>query len=143
MSPTRSIAALALAALLALPSAALAIGPPANPGHGQSPAATSSPTTNPITDPASTGPTASASAKAKAYGCLCHDESKKHVSRHKGTAFSRCVTAMAKAANGASAKAACATLSRRHKAGEKGTPYSRCVVAARDLAEQAVQPADA
>jgi hypothetical protein len=38
-------------------------------------------------------------AKAKAYGKSCKGESKKHVKGEKGTAFSRCVTAKAKAAH--------------------------------------------
>ena len=37
--------------------------------------------------------------KAKAYGVYCQDQSKKHVNGEKGTPFSQCVTAMAKAAN--------------------------------------------
>ena len=36
--------------------------------------------------------------KAKAYGVHCQGESKKHVKGEKGTPFSQCVTAMAKAA---------------------------------------------
>src|SRR3954454_13313636 len=120
MSITRSIAALATAALLAVPSAAVAVGPPTNPGGGHKHAATPGPgtdrpthTTNPGTSAADPpGPNASASAKAKAYGRLCRTESKKHVAGQKGTAFSRCVTAMAKAATGraATARAACAGL---------------------------------
>ena len=34
--------------------------------------------------------------QAKAYGKYCQGESKKHVTGHKGTAFSRCVKAAAK-----------------------------------------------
>ena len=86
------------------------------------------------------GPTASAEAKSKAYGKLCKAESKKHVKGEKGTAFSRCVTAMAKAANDETsatpkqaAKKACKTLSKKHVKGEKGTPFSRCVSAGAKL----------
>jgi hypothetical protein len=168
MSITRSIAALATAALLAAPSAAVAVGPPTDPGAGHKPAGTptapASPSTdhptqagnpgaahpttdaNPATGAADTpGPAAPATAKAKAYGKHCRGESKKHVAGEKGTAFSRCVTAMAKAATGeaASARAACAGLSRKHAAGERGTPFSRCVVAASHLADQPAQPAGA
>ena len=72
-------------------------------------------------------------ALAKAYGHYCQDQSKKHVAGQKGTPFSQCVTAMAKAAHGQSGKSACGTLSKKHVAGEKGTPYSRCVTAAAQL----------
>src|SRR5262245_58312841 len=48
--------------------------------------------------PPTPGPKASLPEKAKAYGVHCRGESKKHVKGEKGTAFSRCVTAMAKAA---------------------------------------------
>ena len=75
------------------------------------------------------GPTASAGAKAKAYGRFCQGKSKKHVAGQKGTPFSQCVTAMAKLANGQvkSAKAACNLLSKKHVKGAKGTPFSLCV----------------
>lgn len=68
--------------------------------------------------------------KAKAYGKYCRDQSKKHVKGEKGTAFSRCVTAMAKANRNdrLTARKACRTLSKKHVKGEKGTPFSRCVV---------------
>lgn len=68
--------------------------------------------------------------KAKAYGKHCQGQSKKHVKGEKGTAFSRCVTAMAKADRNEklTAREACRTLSKRHVKGEKGTPFSRCVV---------------
>ena len=63
------------------------------------------------------------------------DRSKKHVAGQKGTPFSRCVTAMAKLANGnaRTPRAACAAMSKTHPAGEKGTPYSRCVAAGAKL----------
>src|SRR5438093_12871003 len=72
-------------------------------------------------------------AHAKAYGRYCQTESKRHVPGQKGTPFSQCVTAMAKAAHGQSPAAACAGLSKKHVAGEQGTPFSRCVVAAAHL----------
>jgi hypothetical protein len=72
-------------------------------------------------------------AHAKAYGRYCQRESKRHIAGQKGTPFSQCVTAMAKAAHGQSPAAACAGLSKKHVAGEQGTPFSRCVVAAAHL----------
>ncbi|MEX2448384.1 MAG: hypothetical protein WD404_06535 [Solirubrobacterales bacterium] len=81
------------------------------------------------------GPKAGLPAKAKAYGVHCRGESKKHVKGEKGTAFSRCVTAMAKAANGERThpRKACQGLSKKHIKGEKGTEFSRCVKAAAQL----------
>jgi hypothetical protein len=72
-------------------------------------------------------------AHAKAYGRYCQNESKRHVQGETGTPFSRCVTAMAKAAHGQSPVAACAGLSKKRVDGEQGTPFSRCVVAAAHL----------
>lgn len=79
--------------------------------------------------PSTPGPTASAGAKAKAYGRFCQGQSKQHVAGQKGTPFSQCVTAMAKLANGQvkSAKVACKLLSKKHVKGAKGTPFSLCV----------------
>jgi hypothetical protein len=78
------------------------------------------------------GPKAPLPEKAKAYGVYCQGFSKKHVEGQKGTPFSQCVTAMAKAATseGTTAREACQGFSKKHVAGEKGTPFSRCVVAA-------------
>ena len=125
MSITRSIVVLATAALLAIPSVALAAGPTGDSG--------------------TPGPDAPPSVKAKAYGRYCAKESKKHVAGEKGTPFSRCVTAMAKAASGEAktARAACAGLSREHTAGEHGSPYSRCVAAASRLTNRPGPPASA
>lgn len=74
-------------------------------------------------------------ANAKAFGKLCSAESKKHVAGQKGTPFSQCVTAMAKAASGKakSPGQACKGMSKKHVAGMKGTPFSQCVVAAAHL----------
>jgi hypothetical protein len=72
-------------------------------------------------------------AHANAYGRYCQNQSKRHVPGQKGTPFSQCVTAMAKAAHGQSPAAACAGLSKKHVAGQRGTPFSRCVVAAAQL----------
>lgn len=68
--------------------------------------------------------------KAKAYGKYCKDQSKKRVAGQKGTDFSRCVTALAKADRNESltARQACKALSKKRVKGEKGTPFSRCVV---------------
>jgi hypothetical protein len=168
MSITRSIATATATALLALAPAALASGPPTSRGGDHRPAGTPTSLASPSTDhPTNTsnpghaqptvaadqttgtsdepGPDAPASVKAKAYGKHCQGQSKKHVKGEKGTAFSRCVTAMAKVAGGqeTSARAACATLSRKHVKGKKGTPFSRCVGAAKKLADQPAQPAGA
>jgi hypothetical protein len=109
---SRSLVAAAIASLLCLPAVALA-------------------------KPALPGPDAPLPAKAKAYGRYCQEQSKKHVEGEKGTAFSQCVTAMAKLAKGkaASPKEACKELSKQHVAGEKGTPFSRCVKGAKRLLE--------
>lgn len=84
------------------------------------------------------GPKAGLPEKAKAYGRYCQDQSRKHVKGEKGTPFSQCVTAMAKAANSESitAKRACKTMSKKHVKGEKGTAFSRCVKAANELRKQ-------
>jgi hypothetical protein len=67
--------------------------------------------------------------KGKAYGYYCRGESKKHVKGEKGTAFSRCVKAMAQADHNENitAKKACHALSKKHVKGQKGTPFSICV----------------
>jgi hypothetical protein len=117
-------------ALATAPVSALA-SQPTNPGqgHGQS----NGPKYTPA--PESPGPNASLPEKAKAYGVYCADQSKKHVAGEKGTPFSQCVTAMAKAANNEklTPSKACKSMSRKHVKGEKGTPFSRCVKAAAKL----------
>ena len=140
MSITRFIAVVAsAAAVFAAPSVALAVGPPANPGGDHRPATTPSQSKNHPTPSSNAAPEATAPAadKAKAYGKHCQGQSKKHVAGEKGTAFSRCVTAMAKAATGKtdSARAACAEMSKKHTPGKRGTPYSRCVNEAAKLIE--------
>ena len=67
--------------------------------------------------------------KGKAYGYYCRGESKKHVKGEKGTAFSRCVKAMAQADHNekVTAREACKKLSKKHVKGQKGTPFSICV----------------
>jgi hypothetical protein len=121
MEFTKRIAALiGMAALLLMPTAAFATGPAYAPEHPTHP-------THPTP-----GPKAPVPEKAKAYGIYCRGFSKKHVKGQKGTPFSRCVTAMAKAATPPeeTAKAACRGFSKVHVKGQKGTPFSRCVVAA-------------
>lgn len=67
----------------------------------------------------------------KAHGVFCKGFSKKHVKGQKGTPFSRCVKAMAKAGRNdkLSPGQACKGLSKKHVKGQKGTPFSRCVKA--------------
>lgn len=119
--------------LATAPAIALATQPedPGN-GNGQAKGPQYSP------EPPTPGPKAGLPEKAKAYGRYCQGESKKHVKGEKGTAFSRCVTAMAKAATNddLTPKQACKGLSKKHVKGEKGTPFSRCVVAAAKLRSQ-------
>lgn len=74
-------------------------------------------------------------ANAKAYGKYCQGESKKHVAGTPGTPFSKCVTDMAKLANGSATNPAkaCANESKKHVAGTPKTPYSTCVSGAKKL----------
>jgi hypothetical protein len=76
--------------------------------------------------------------KAKAYGKFCQGESKQHVAGTPGTPFSKCVTDMAKVANGSvtNPAKACANESKKHVAGQRGTPYSVCVSGAKKLLKQ-------
>lgn len=116
---TKVAAVLAALALAAIPAAVTA-NPPAGHGPEYSPA---------HEKPETPGPKAGMPEKAKAYGVYCNDQSKKHVAGQKGTPFSQCVNAMAKAANNeklAPGKA-CKGMSRRHVKGQKGTAFSRCV----------------
>jgi hypothetical protein len=109
-------------ALGVAPAAALATGsddhptPPSNQG-----------TAHKLSTP---GPNASLPAKAKAYGKYCQGQSKKHVAGTPGTPFSKCVTDMAKLANGSvkNPRTACKNESKTHVAGQHGTPFSKCVV---------------
>ena len=123
---TRIAALTATVALLLTPAAALAGGPEYAPEHPTHP-------THPTP-----GPKASLPEKAKAYGVHCRGFSKKHVSGQKGTPFSNCVTAMAKAATvpTTTAKAACKGLPKTHVKGQKGTEFSRCVVAAAQVKKE-------
>jgi len=118
--------ALGALALATAPAVALA-SQPDNPGQGNGPKYAPAPNTP--------GPSAGLPEKAKAYGVYCREQSKKHVKGEKGTPFSQCVTAMAKAANDANLnpRKACKGMSKKHVKGEKGTPFSRCVKAAAKL----------
>jgi hypothetical protein len=105
---------------------------------------------------ATPGPNASPKAKAHAYGKYCANQSKKHVAGQKGTPFSQCVTAMAKAAKAAkaaeAAKAAgtevtkpspakaCATMSKKKVGDEKKSAFSKCVVAAAKVIADTTTP---
>jgi hypothetical protein len=120
-------------ALAAAPAMALA-SQPTNPGQGNG--HSNGPHYTPETPaPQTPGAGASQPEKAKAYGVYCQNQSKKHVAGEKGTPFSQCVTAMAKAANNEklTPSKACKGMSRKHVKGEKGTPFSRCVSAAAKL----------
>jgi uncharacterized protein YcfJ len=114
--------------LATAPTIALA-AQPTNPGQGNGPKYTPAP------PPGTPGPGAGLPEKAKAYGVYCQDQSKKHVKGEKGTPFSQCVTAMARAATNEklTPRKACKQLSKKHVKGEKGTPFSRCVKAAAKL----------
>jgi hypothetical protein len=81
------------------------------------------------------GPKAGLPEKAKAYGRYCQGKSKEHVKGKQGTEFSRCVTAMAKAATNPDMPPgqACKGDSKKHIKGEQGTEFSRCVVSAAKL----------
>jgi len=110
------------------------VGAPSTTSRG---APETTPPTNQGTEhkPSTPGPTASLPAKAKAYGKYCQGQSKTHVAGTPGTAFSKCVTGMAKLANGSVSTplAACKSESKKHVAGEHGTPFSRCVSGAAKL----------
>jgi hypothetical protein len=80
---------------------------------------------------------------AKAYGKRCQElgYSKKHVKGEKGTPFSRCVKAMARADRNSDLKPkkACKALSKKHVKGQKGTPFSRCVKGVAQMRKEARQ----
>lgn len=138
---TKTIALTAVLALSAVPAFALPPQVPSNQGTAHIPdnqgtqMAPSNPGAPSESTPVTPGPNASAAAKGKAYGKYCSTQSKKHVAGQKGTPFSQCVTAMAKAAKGQAKNptTACKAMSKKHVAGEKGTPFSRCVSAAAKL----------
>jgi hypothetical protein len=123
--------ALIVGALALTVAPAIALGDSSHSqGHGQGNGPTYAPGQQ------TPGPSATLPEKAKAYGRYCKEFSRKHVKGEKGTEFSRCVTAMAKAANNErlTARQACKTMSKKHEAhGDKGTEFSRCVKAAAQL----------
>jgi hypothetical protein len=121
------------ALVLVLAPAALAAQPTEPGSQGKGPQYT--PETPQSEKPETPGPKAPLPEKAKAYGVYCRTESRKHVKGEKGTAFSRCVTAMARAATNddLTPRQACKGESREHVKGEKGTAFSRCVTAAAKL----------
>ena len=90
------------------------------------------------------GPSAGLPAKAKAYGYYCKSFSKQHVAGTPGTLFSKCVTEMAKLANGNTnnPRTACKSFSKKHVDGEKGTPFSQCVSAGAKLNQDQDQSSD-
>ena len=104
-----------------------------NPGHPNNGQGTVSTTTTTTVSTSTTTSTSTLPSQAKGYGFYCQNQSKKHIAGQKGTPFSQCVTAMAKAAHGQTPKAACAGLTKKHSEGEQGTPFSRCVAAAAKL----------
>ncbi len=115
-------------ALATVPGMALAAPSPTGAEHGNGPKYQPE-------KPETPGPKAPLPEQAKAYGVYCKTESRKHVKGEQGTPFSRCVNAMAKAAQNErlTARKACKGLSKKHVKGEKGTPFSRCVTAAAKL----------
>ncbi|MGN6816097.1 MAG: hypothetical protein ACTHK3_08430 [Solirubrobacterales bacterium] len=129
--------------LMVVPAMALASGPPSDPGsQGKGKGPQEKPETPENEKPDETpGPKAPLPEKAKAYGVDCKDQSRKHVKGEKGTPFSQCVTAMARAANNEklTPSQACKEMSRKHVKGEKGTPFSRCVVAAAQVQKEQQQ----
>lgn len=110
--------------LAAVPATAL--GTPGN-GHGKGHAYGQNPEYTPV--PETPGPGAGLPEKARAYGRYCQGQSKQHVDGQKGTAFSQCVTAMAKASRSEriTARQACKGMSKKHVKGVRGTPFGKCV----------------
>lgn len=88
-----------------------------------------------LAKPATPGPSASLTAKVKAYGKSCEGESKTHVAGTSGTPFSKCVNDMGKLANGSLSdpRTVCKDESKKHVAGHPGTPFSLCVSGAAKL----------
>jgi putative hemolysin len=134
---TKAAIVLGALALATAPALALADPPATNPGQGNGPHY------QPEKPEKTPGPNASLPEKANAYGVYCQKQgfSKKHVKGQKGTPFSQCVTAAAKAATSdqTTAKEACKAFPKKHVKGQKGTPFSRCVVAAAQAKKAAAQ----
>lgn len=133
---TRLAALVAVAAFGAVPALALAEGAPSGPPSGVT---TGPPSTTPPSNqgtahrPSTPGPKASLPAKARAYGYYCQKEpgspDRMRSSGQQGTAFSQCVTAMAKLATGKSKspRTACRNESKKPLFGQRRTPFSLCV----------------
>jgi hypothetical protein len=145
-TPTKLVGLAVTLGLAASPAYALPTQAPDNSGTSHAPTgAPYSSDSNPGTanKPNPPGPNASLPSKAKAYGYYCQGQSKKRSDNPdpnmKGTAFSRCVTGMAKLANGqtSTAHGACKDQSRKRsdnpQPNMKGTAYSRCVAGAAKL----------
>lgn len=128
---TMFAAALAVLALALVPAMGVADGPTYQPeGPNYQPEKPPKPPKGPKAEP-----------KGKAYGYHCRGQSKKHVKGEKGTAFSRCVKALARADKNEALhpKKACKGLSKKHVKGkdsEKGTPFSRCVKAVNEMRKE-------
>jgi hypothetical protein len=121
-------AVLAVLSLGLIPGMAVAEGPNYQPeGPKYQPEKPQNPPQGPKAEP-----------KGKAYGYHCRGQSKKHVKGEKGTAFSRCVKALARADKNEELhpKKACKTLSKKHVKGEKGTPFSQCVKAVNKMRQE-------
>jgi hypothetical protein len=115
--------------VLALVLPAMALATPGN-GQGQGQNQGQGQSQGPEYNPAPPSPP-----NGQAYGKYCQGESKKHVNGEKGTAFSRCVTTMAHAAQQPTKTPGqvCKDQSKKHVKGEKRTAFSRCVKAAAKL----------
>ena len=115
---TLFVMALAVLSLAAMPAIGVADGPDYQPEgpiyHPEHPETPKGPKSAP---------------KGHAYGYYCRGQNKKHVKGEKGTAFSRCVKAMAQADknDNLNAKKACKAESKKHVKGIKGTSFSNCV----------------
>src|SRR5690349_14390576 len=108
---TMLVMGLAVLSMALVPTVGMADGPDYQPeGPNYHPEQPNHPPQGPKTTP-----------KGHAYGYYCRGQSKKHVKGEKGTAFSRCVKAMAQADKNENlnAKKACKTLSKKHVKGVK------------------------
>lgn len=125
--PMKLAAALAVLSLGLVPAIGTAAGPDYQPEGPKYQPEKPHPPKGPKTAP-----------KGKAYGYYCRGQSKKHAKGEKGTAFSRCVKALARADRNPALhpKKACRALSKKHAKGEKGTPFSRCVKAVNQMRKE-------
>src|SRR5579862_9916466 len=145
-TPTKLAALIAVAAFGGIPALALGdgpgSGPPSSVTTGPPAGVNTGPTghTGPTGETGETGPTgqtgpAGPPSWAKAYGFRCQAEpgspDRTRSAGQSGTAFSQCVTAMAKLASGKSKspEAACRKLSKRPLSGHRPSPFRLCVSA--------------